>query len=502
MSLPNGPADPYPEAFGWPWHGRICKPYGQTAYVQLPSGATHPIKNFASPDTHLFDAGMPAPTMPVVADQAWWNRGIRRGLDGLDVWSGLSYISGKPSGIFQGCVIAGVPYPHRLELSAEYAGGGYAGIIARVWRTLDGLTAVYASVSLAPAGFGLDATELKPGSGFQCELIVWGAQGDRALYKIMGEVIGRNAPLSLCAIVEARYDPVALTCALSVVADYAQCKGLKTLDQGSAEPTNYIRWPLRPTGYADLPASAPAPADHVESDGHTGFTLGTYEAQEELTAVVHAWYLPGDVVELVWLTLNGRLEWRFPSFGSYGTTTAYTLTLSGVHMYEVIETGDAEPVDDWTISVISSLTLNGESLSGFTFEGPRNSGTGLMTGAQHVGLAEVGRVYYFDAFYATGASAWVSLATMSNHCLGMSARAIVGPSTDDAFGNPIPAAGSSGWLEYGPVKYPAGSDPSRQRRANYHLMSEAARYGFGSASWNPVTGQLARGGNGVIYSWV
>ncbi|WP_462382323.1 hypothetical protein [Pseudomonas sp. Marseille-QA0892] len=68
-------------AMGWPWHGRIVTRPREEAIVELPNGKTVPVGFDASRNTYLFDIGYPdIPSETIeAAGGKWWGRAILRG---------------------------------------------------------------------------------------------------------------------------------------------------------------------------------------------------------------------------------------------------------------------------------------------------------------------------------------------------------------------------------------------------------------------------------------
>jgi|GEM_PF-5074583 len=507
MSLPPREA---PLVYGWPWHGKIRQDPSQTARqvgtLLLPSGATMEVEWFAT-STHLFDPGMPAVGLPAEGDRELWSRGIRRGGNERgDTW----FWDGR-RGNFIGCVVAGRHWQDQLTMSIT--GASIRIYVQRKEPPYGRYGETYlplVTVLGMPAGTNV--------SNASVQVIGWGPAGDRALVKVYLHFTQFRGPHGLCGILEVRYDPVAETTQVVVLADYQQCYAGQVLSrQDSQAPERYTRW--RTTDGSDLVLPAgqdPGPGYDPLYDQLWTWAVGTYHAQVSYEFVVHAWYSPAGEVALVTAGIDQTLTEVGTGENEGGSSTAEaTYSLNGTPLVTTrlerttVFLGDQFGQRQLEAQQTGTLYVDGvqEAVSqwvNYDTRYDRPIPLSIYSDQRNADMLDYGEIRSQDLYSDVAENAVKVMVNpcraVSNNVLGCIVYFVRGLRVLN--GHPrLWGEGATGWSQVGPLIHPSGADGAVKRYLNPHLAPAADTYGVYSASYNPVTGELARDDQ-YRYSWV
>ena len=475
MTYPNSPAEPYPEAFGWPWHGLISLEWQKfdEPFVTLPSGAQMPITRFGSCDTHLFDAGMPPSTLTAEEDQAWWNKAILRGSEGLTAWGG---------GAFVPTVAGGQPYlldywPVATDLStitiycSEWNG--------TTWQPYPEVTVEY------PANHAMAVIWAGSGIGWQISvggMVMRGGAGERALYPISITYVGGGLKTFYPAgYVEVIVDPVSKTS--SGVFHGAGAASMRLItDTFSPKPDGFVEY--RSNGDGDpiiLPSGQPKPNFYTQ---FRTWHVGAASAITEIERVACAWYKQNGAVEVIYAGL--RIEDQ--SSGSMNASSyisTQTLKLGGRSVATLVtQSSKAYLSSPPRASYGFTITLNGTLYD--SFSEVSGNYTSMIAPAGQTGLTVVG-----DIKLSTVADGRLIVATtgrMLSNTLATSLLDFYDYSDESKELHQLDALSPSGW--------------DNGTHIIIGALTEAENWAWLTGSWNPVTGQVARASKLYRYSWV
>lgn len=493
MSLPNSPADPYPEAFGWPWHGLIRRSASATsvpAEIVLQSGGSRPMASGAGDSSaassvefcwsHPFVVpGLPVPDIPAEDDQQWWARGIRRGLDGSWWWD--------RAGAFPACVRSGEPWQIVDRYFGAPSGGFYVYVRA---RSADGLNVdlEYESPSNA---FGLPA-ELEGGS-IRLELMMHGGAGDRML--MLASHSRWVGDYRRCGVVELVLEPENGTISATYHARYVDMYRVVSTTSAEALPS-WTRYSFQDGDSVVLPYGSPPPDGFISA---VSFSVGaqSYSAEEEW--VFWGWYKSDAVtVELVKLqkrheiSVDVATSWTGGVNGHSYETNRFRFLINGNEVFGYENTSRADFAGGYN-TVTGSLTVAGSSLP----VGPTQSSPGPWVPPLEPAPVSGDRLLNRDMDYMTAVAinpvgtetslARLSVRFLSNAAITMSFSAIVL---------------SQRRLIQGAVASPSGLTSGSREIADADAIGTHRVNSWNSAAWNPVTGEVRRGDTDYMYNWV
>lgn len=492
MSLPNSPADPYPEAFGWPWHGLIrrsskvsptdpsddCEIVMAAGIRPMPSGNLIGAPQFTW--THPFVVpGLPEPDMPSDDGMTWLSRGIRRE-SGQWYWGREGLVP---------CVRGMIPWSITDFWYANDGAGGQRAA-ARV-RDINGDERYIYSEYLGADPFGAPS-ELDP-SAVRTRLMMHGGSGDRRLLLCSYNHRITDA-LVRVGIIEVVVEPELERLSVVIHADYADMHSVisSTTSPGAPSYTIYYFAVGAPVvqGYGD-----PPPPGAVSSES---YSVGSQSYSREEQYLFWAWYADdGTTVELVRLnhaySASRSFSYGVSRLGFEDTTDVHTFSIQGseVLSYTLNIRSDFNNNLPYTQSPSGSLVIQGDELP-----------LGMTTSTGN---------YRPPALRPGPASA---LPFVDDYIDGPVGVALPGPATSNlllqvAFlSNALITMGYSanvlgeGRRCQGSARSPSGPDAGTYLLTNTGSLTQDELLCWNSGAWNPVTGAVRRANIDYRYNWV
>lgn len=490
MSLPNSPADPYPESFGWPWHGLVRRPARNQitdppmgCEIVLPSGATRPMPSGnlvgggVFTHSHPFVVpGLPAPDIPTEADQAYLSRGIRRS-DGQWFWDHI----GPPA-----LVCSGAPW--RVDDVLVFTSDVKRLEVAVYVESVDGEAVTLRYSSPSENSFDLPSGVIPYDISFT-QMMAGGA-GDRWLYLVeMNLGAGRER-----------------VCIFEVIADmdsrdvnvvyHAKYSDLYTVVSVTPTSESSPTWVIYYyAGQDPVVKQYGDPPDNPNWYTSVTYSVGSYSYSTEAQWTIWAWYKQ-DAVTVELVRLNVRLEFEKSFGGGLGvrffenTNSRTMFSLQGhelfTHVWEVESNfGALGGVADGS----ERFYAQGAQLySGdLPDTGPRQP---IVHLEQYIPDPTPRWIDYAGEFPPTAGPSGISMTIyvqkLSNALLAMGYRAET-PATR--------------FFQSGAIS-PSGAHPGDHVIADSGALTPDQRACWTSGAWNPITGEVRRADTNYRYNWV
>lgn len=489
MSLPNSPADPYPEAFGWPWHGLIRRPASAAAVaaeIVLPSSATRAMQSGGGIGysdftwSHPFVVpGLPEPDIPTETDQSYLTRGIRRGSNAAWWWDRTGPVP---------CVRNGQPW-RVLDLYLGAYGNLRRLYVSALMESPSGERITIEHISPSENSFNLPAEY--PTYNIQRLMLMAGGSGDRWLYVAIHSRFPGD--WERCGIFEVLLEPENGIIRVEHHATYPDMYQVLSVVPTSDSSPTWVIYYYNSGPPVVLPYGTP-PSDPNFIDSTT-YSVGSMHYSIAERWIFWAWYRADAVtVDLctIDVTLDVTREFGTTSLGRFfeNVYETRTLTLNGEDMLEL--RGEAE--EDFSTATSFSQTTKYLAQSDVLFESSRGEYPGghgpVVHLAPYAPTGDRSVDYAGPSAIALGPSALsmrVTVSNLSNAVLAMQYLATVG--------------GVRRHFQSAAVS-PSGLDPGSHVIANIAAITEDQGRCWNSGAWNPVTGEVRRADLNYRYNWV